>query len=116
MGLKNACVIKKIPINKPDSVTSDPDVLRIIEMAAEALGKKGRFVIKLSEIPQENSVLAEGKSRKLCDQWIFEFEKLLVTKDYMDHKHIWEILEETDYGEMDYNSCGGAALAERSDR
>ena len=57
MWLKNACVIKKIRIDDPASVNSDPDVAAFIEKASEALGKKGRFVIKLSGIPQENSTL-----------------------------------------------------------
>jgi hypothetical protein len=107
MWPKNACVIKKISINDPASVKSDPDVAAFIETATEALGKKGRFVIKLSGIPQENSVLAEGKSKRLCHRCMEEFEKLLIKKGYMDHEHVWEGLQETDYGEMDYNSCGG---------
>lgn len=107
MWLKNSCVIKNIPINDPASVKSDPDVAVFIEKATEALGKKGRFVIKLSGIPQENSVLAEGKSKKACNRCIEELEKLLIKKDYMNHEHTWEILQETDYGEMDYNSYGG---------
>ncbi len=107
MWPKNACVIKKIPVNKADSVRSDPDVARFIEKAAEALGKNGRFIIKLSGIPQENSILAEGKSRRICDHCIGEFEKLLIKKGYMDHEHIWEVLQETGFGEMDYNSYGG---------
>ena len=98
MWLKNACVIKKIPINNAAAAGSDPNVAGFIEKATQTLGKKGRFVIKLSGIPQENSVLAEGKS---------EFEKLLIKKGYLDHEHVWEILQETDYGEMDYNSYGG---------
>ena len=31
----------------------------------------------------------------------------LIKKGYLDHEHVWEILQETDYGEMDYNSYGG---------
>lgn len=108
MWPKNACVIKKIPINNPSAVGSDSDVSEFIEKATAALGKKGRFVIKLSGIPQENSVLAEGKSKRLCNHCIEEFEKLLINKGYMDHEHVWEILQETDYEEMDYNSYGGA--------
>ena len=81
--------------------------MRFIEKATQTLGKKGRFVIKLSGIPQENSVLAEGKSERLCNHCIEEFEKLLIKKGYMDHEHVWETLQETDYGEMDYNSYGG---------
>ncbi len=107
MWPKNACVIKKIPINDPVSVKSDPDIARFIEKTGEVLGKKGRFVVKLSGIPQENSVLVEGKSKRLCDRCIEEFEKFLIRKGYMDHEHIWETLQETDYGEMDYNSYGG---------
>ncbi len=107
MWPKNACVIKKIPTSNPASVGSDPDIARFIEKATETLGKKGRFVIKLSGIPQENSVLAEGKSKKHCNQCIEEFEKLLIKKGYIDHEHTWEALQETDYGEMDYNSYGG---------
>ena len=98
---------KKIPINGPVSVKSDPDIAGFIEKTGEVLGKKGRFVVKLSGIPQENSVLVEGKSKRLCDRCIEEFEKLLIRKGYMDHEHIWETLKETDYGEMDYNSYGG---------
>ena len=112
MWPKNACVIKKIPINNAAAVGSDPDVAGVIEKAAQTLGKKGRFVIKLSGIPQENSVLAEGKSKGLCNRCIEEFEKLLIKKGYMDHEHVWEALQETaaletDYGEMDYSSFGG---------
>ena len=107
MWLKNACVIKKIPINNAAAAGSDPNVAEFIEKATQTLGKKGRFVIKLSGIPQENSVLAEGKSERLCNHCIEEFEKLLIKKGYMDHEHVWETLQETDYGEMDYNSYGG---------
>ena len=107
MWLKNACVIKKIPINNAAAAGSDPNVAGFIEKATQTLGKKGRFVIKLSGIPQENSVLAEGKSERLCNHCIEEFEKLLIKKGYLDHEHVWEILQETDYGEMDYNSYGG---------
>ena len=107
MWLKNACVIKKIPINNAAAAGSDPNVAGFIEKATQTLGKKGRFVIKLSGIPQENSVLAEGKSERLCNHCIEEFEKLLIRKGYMDHEHVWETLQETDYGEMDYNSYGG---------
>ena len=63
MWLMNACVIKKIPINNAAAVGSDPNVAGFIEKATQTLGKKGRFVIKLSGIPQENSVLAEGKTK-----------------------------------------------------
>ena len=87
MWLKNACVIKKIPINNAAAAGSDPNVAGFI--------------------PQENSVLAEGKSERLCNHCIEEFEKLLIKKGYLDHEHVWEILQETDYGEMDYNSYGG---------
>lgn len=75
MWLKNACVIKKIPINNAAAAGSDPNVAEFIEKATQTLGKKGRFVIKLSGIPQENSVLAEGKSERLCNHCIEEFEK-----------------------------------------
>ena len=80
MRLKNACVIKKVSINNAASIGSDPDVARFIEEAPKILGKKGRFVVKLSGIPQENSILAEGKSTKLCNRYIEEFEKLLIKK------------------------------------
>ena len=75
MWLKNACVIKKIPINNAAAAGSDPNVAEFIEKATQTLGKKGRFVIKLSGIPQENSVLVEGKSERLCNHCI-EFEKI----------------------------------------
>ena len=65
MWPKNACVIKKIPINNAAAVKSDRDVAAFIETAPESLGKKGRFVIKLSGIPWENSVLVERKSKRL---------------------------------------------------
>ena len=107
MWFRNASVIKKISIKNADSVRNDPEIKKFIEDAGEKLGRKGRLVLRLSGIPEENSVLAEGKSRKLCSQCIEELEKLLVRKGYMDHEHIWEVLKETDYGEMDYNSCGG---------
>ncbi len=107
MWLKNACVIKKIPITDPASVKSDPDVAAFIENATETLGKKGRFVIKLSGIPQENSVLAEGKNRKACNKCIEDFKMLLIRKNYMECEHVWERVSEEDYGEMDYRSDGG---------
>lgn len=107
MWPKNACIIKKLPINDADSIRKDPDIAMFIETAADRLGRKGRFIIRLSGIPQENSILAEGKSKKCCDRCIEDFEKLLITKGYMDHEHTWEALQETDYGEMDYNSYGG---------
>ena len=90
MWFKNACVIKRIQIKNPDLVKSDPDVATFIEKAPESLGRKGRFVIKLSGIQQENSVLAEGKRKKVCNQCI---EKLLIQKGYMNHEHAWEILK-----------------------
>lgn len=107
MWFRNACVIKKLSIKNADSVRNDPEISMFIEDAGEKLGRKGRLVLRLSGIPEKNSVLAEGRSRKLCSQYIEELEKLLVRKGYMDHEHIWEVLKETDYGEMDYNSCGG---------
>ncbi len=107
MWPRNACVIKKLPIHSADLVRNDPDVAEFIGKAAEKLGRKGRFVLKLSGIPQENSVLAEGKSRKLCHQCIEEFERLLIKKGYMECEHIWERLREEDHGEMDYRSDGG---------
>ncbi len=107
MWLKNACVIKRICITDAAAVQSDPEVTEFIQKAPEGLGKKGRLVLKLSGIPQENQVLAEGKNKKLCEQYIEAFERMLIKKKYMDHKHVWEILEETNYGEMDYNSYGG---------
>ena len=107
MWPKNACVIKKVPINNAAEVRSDPDVAVFVDKATEALGRKGRFVIKLSGIPQENSVLSEGRNKKLCKRYIEEFEKLLIKKGYMDHEHIWETVRETDCGEMDYSSYGG---------
>lgn len=94
-------------IDDPASVKSDLDVAAFIEMAPEALGKKGRFVVKLSGIPQENSVLAEGKSKKACNQCIEEFERMLIKKGYMECEHAWERLSEEDFGEMDYRSDGG---------
>ncbi len=107
MWPKSASVVKKIPLRDPASVRSDPDIAAFIEKAPNMLGKKGRFVVKLSGIPQENSVLAEGRSRKRCGRCIEEFEKLLIRKGYLECEHIWERLSEEDYGEMDYRSDGG---------
>lgn len=83
MWPKNACIIKKLPINDADSIRKDPDIAMFIETAADRLGRKGRFIIRLSGIPQENSILAEGKSKKHCDRCIGEFEKLLIKKGYI---------------------------------
>ncbi len=107
MWFKYASIVKKLTIHHVDAVRKDPDFVKFIETAPDKLGKKGKFVIRFSGIPQENLVLAEGKNRKLCMQCIAEFEKLLIKKGYMEHEHIWEVLEETDYGEQDYNSYGG---------
>lgn len=107
MWLKTACVIEKIPINDIASYKSDPDVAAFVERAAEDLGEKGRFIVKFSGIPQENSVLAEGKSKKSCRRCIEKFKMLLIQKGYMKCGHIWERLSEEDYGEMDYRSDGG---------
>ncbi len=85
MLLKNACVIKKISIHDVDSVKNDPDIIMFLEAAPDRLGKNGRFMIRLSGIPQENSVLAEGKSKRRCSRCVEEFEKLLIKKGYMDH-------------------------------
>ena len=107
MWPKNACVIKRIQINDAASLRSDPDVAGFIEKSAGTLGKNGRFVIKLSGIPQENRVLAEGKNKRVCNRCILDFERLLIRKGYMDCEHLWERLNEEDYGEMDYRSDGG---------
>ncbi len=107
MWPKSASMIKRIPIKDAAAAGSDPDVARFIEKATVALGKNGRFVVKLSSIPQENCVLAEGKRKKVLSQWIEDFMRLLIQKGYMDCEHIWERLSEEDYGEMDYRSDGG---------
>lgn len=107
MWSKNACIIKKLPIHDVDSVRKDSDIITFIETAPDKLGKKGRFMIRISGIPQENSILVEGSSKRLCHRCIEEFEKLLIKKGYMDHDHVWDALQETDYGEMDYSSYGG---------
>ena len=107
MFLKNASVTKKLPIISLSSVKSDPDVAAFIKKAEETLGEKGRFIIEYSEISQESSVLAEGKSKRLCNQCIEEFKGLLNKKGYMGCEHKWERLSEEDYGEMDYRSDGG---------
>ena len=104
---KNACVIRKIVIHDTDAVRSDPDITAFLETAGSTLGRNGRFVIRLSGIPQENSVLAEGKNKRICNQCIEEFERLLAKKGYMECTHEWERLREEDYGEMDYRSDGG---------
>ena len=108
MWFKNTCVIKKIVINDADSLRSDPDVLKHIEKATEQLGNKGRFVIRLSGIPYENSVLVEGRNKKICNKFITDFEKLLIDKGYMECEHDWVKIDETDYGEMDYSTYGGS--------
>ena len=98
MRFKNASVIRKISVRNADSVRNDPEVRMFIEDAPKKPGRKGRLVLRLSGIPRENSILAEGRSRKLCDQCIEDLEKLLVRKGYMDHGHVWDVLKETDYG------------------
>ena len=82
MWPKNACVVRKLMIHNVDSVRRDPDVAEFIAKAGEKLGGKGRFVIRLSGIPQENSVLAEGKNKRVCVQCITDFERLLAGKGY----------------------------------
>lgn len=107
MWPKTARVIKKLTITDTDMVKNDPDILRFIETAPQRLGKKGRFVVRLSGIPEENRVLVEGKSKRLCNRCLAAFEKLLIRKGCVAHEHVWEVLRETDYGEMDYHSSGG---------
>ena len=107
MWPKKACIVKILPITDTDSIRTDPEVTAFIDTAAEKLGRKGRFVIRLSGIPSENRLLVEGLSKRHCRQCIEAFEKLLIGKGYMDHEHTWEVLRETDYGEMDYSSYGG---------
>ena len=104
---KNACAIRKFVIHDTDSVRNDPDIAVFLKAVGSTLGRNGRFVIRLSVIPQENSVLAEGKNKRICNQCIEEFERLLVRKGYMECTHEWERLKEEDYGEMDYRSDGG---------
>lgn len=87
MRLKNACVIEKITLHDIAAARSDPDVAAFVEMAAEELGENGRFVIRFSGIPQENMILAEGKSEELCRQWIEQFKMLLRKKGYPEHGH-----------------------------
>ena len=43
----------------------------VLRMPA-TLGMKGRFVVKLSGIPQENRVLAEGKRKKMWYTYVIE--------------------------------------------
>ena len=107
MWLKNASVIKKLNISNPSAVQSDPDVKEFIDQTSAALGKKGRFVVKLSGIPNENSVLVEGKRKKLCNQKLEEFMRLLVQKGYMRCQHVYEAIQDEDYGETTYRSDGG---------
>ena len=107
MWPRNICVIEKIRISDVASAKSDPDVAEFVGKAAESLGRKGRFVIKFSGIPQENCVLAEGKNRKACNKCIEDFKRLLIRKNYMECEHVWERTSEEDYGEMDYRSDGG---------
>jgi hypothetical protein len=109
MWLKNTSVVKRLTINNVSGVQSDPDIAEFIGKAPDKLGKKGRFIIKLSGIPQENRVLAEGKNKKVCNRCIDEFMKLLIRKGYMECEHVWERLREEDYGEMTYRSDGGGA-------
>lgn len=106
MWPKNTCVIEKIRISDGVSARSDPDVAEFVEKTTESLGRKGRFVIKFSGIPQENSVLVEGKNRKACNQCIEDLKRLLIRKNYMECEHVWERVSEEDYGEMDYRSDG----------
>jgi hypothetical protein len=90
MWFKNAGVIRKISVRNADSVRNDPEVRMFIEDAQKKPGRKGRLVLRLSGIPRENSILAEGRSRKLCGQCIEDLEKLLVRKGCMDHEHLWD--------------------------
>ena len=82
MRQKNACVIRRLPIRDTSAVRSDPEVAGFLEEAAEALGETGRFVLKLSGIPQENRVLAEGESEEACIRWTEDFIWLLRKKGY----------------------------------
>ncbi len=79
---KNACVIKRLPIHDVGSFKTDPDVAGFTEKANEVLGENGRFVIRLSGIPWENRVLAEGKNEEACSQCIEDFMSLLIKKGY----------------------------------
>ena len=107
MWPKNACVIRKMAVSNADVLRGDPEVAAFLEAAPGRLGKRGRFILRLSGIPWENSVLAEGKSKKACEQCIDEFERLLIRRGYMQCEHRWEVIRETDFGEMDYSSYGG---------
>ncbi len=82
MPLKKACVIKKISISNATSLQSDSDIALFLENAGKLLGKDGRFIIRLSAIPQENCVLAEGESEESCSKCIDEFISLLIEKGY----------------------------------
>lgn len=103
----NACVIRKLTIHNTDQFRNDPEINAFIEKAPQELGKKGKFVVKLSGIPTENRVLAEGKNKALCNRCIEDFIRLCIKKGYMECMHVWEPLIEEDYGEMDYRSDGG---------
>lgn len=100
-------IVERLPLRDAAAVRADPDVLRLIEEAGEKLGRHGGVVIRLAGIPQENQILVEGKSKRLCARYLEEMKKLLIGKGYMDCEHVWETQSETDYGEMDYRSDGG---------
>ena len=102
-----ACIIKGVPIRNVTAVRDDPDVSGFISKAGGELGEKGRFVLRFSEIPEKSQVLVEAPREALCKKYLADFEKLLLRKGYMECRHEWEAIQETDYGEMDYNSYGG---------
>lgn len=84
MWPKYACIVKTLPMRDAGSVQTDPDVAAFLENAGERLGNRGRLVIRLSGIPQENRVLAEGKTKRVCRQCLQDLEQLLIRKGYME--------------------------------
>ncbi len=101
-------MIKKITVKDVAAVQNDPEVTAYVQKAGAELGEKGRFVVKLTDLPQEISILVEAKTEKKCEQLIGEFHKLLVQKGYAECPHVWETLYSNDLGECDYNSYGAA--------
>ena len=70
MWQKNTCLVKELSISDPDQIRNDPELVSYINEANSKLGSKGRFVLTLAGLPQESSILAEGKNKKICKQYI----------------------------------------------
>ncbi|MDE7230036.1 MAG: phosphoglucosamine mutase [Oscillospiraceae bacterium] len=73
-------ILKNVRVTDKNAVLNDPDVKAAVEAAEQALGSEGRVLVRPSGTEPLLRIMAEAKTKELCNKHIADIEKVVRDK------------------------------------